>query len=683
MSSSTKSVKFVASGPSGLPVKRKQVQQACEACRKRKKRCIHTDGQQQQQQQQQQQSLDEDGDDLKSPSSNLSSRARDGRPPRRNLPDRSPVRQHGMPTAYPSGRFVCDTNPEGMFTEAVGNTTPTPTPTYQERRFVCDTNPEGMFAEATGPPQDPAASSRNDEVGVWVPSRPHRGPSPPSPSSSSSSSSFSSSGSKTQAPNAPAPRPSIPFDPILLPYVREHCLPCVPPDKDFRQLKKVYSRKIHPIYALVPDSVLGEDDSENSPAHTVLRQVISLAASTDPSMANHLRLKNKGPAKLPLADFTNALSGAIRTTLATSLIPDRTVHIRVLCMLSLYFQPSSADESEVPSQFFAEAVHHCQTLGLHLLRTGDPALETLFCAVWALDKINAAANGRPRLLYEWDFAASVDECIGRQEPCFRLFLMVSRWLDRTIDLYRPAVSADALGENKPFVELPVLEPLIVEANALEVPTFLVATIEVFYHAVIILSCRLPRPGAGSKYASNIPPPMANARRSLASERIASNVKREKLSPVPFVPYAVSLSLSVEYRKMRHSALPMFRSRAVEAFKANCELLKRYKGVFWNARVTYGLGERLLKEMERAATSLAQEAAQDAATQQQQQQQQQGYDVAVNGLPNLDAMNFNLDVFGHFDPSFDLTMADNALEGNLDIGLPLNWGDWEQTGAATG
>lgn len=588
-------------------------------------------------------------------------------------------------------------------------------PSYHERRFVCDTNPEGMFAEATGPPQDPAASSRNDEIGVWVPSRPHEPASPP----------FSASASPTvQAPNAPAPRPSIPFDPILLPYVREHCLPCVPPDKDFRQLKKVYTRKIHPIYALIPDSVLGggRGDDSDSPANIVLRQVISLAAATDPSMTNHLRLKNKGPAKLPLAEFTSALSSAIRTTLATSLIPDRTVHIRVLCMLSLYFQPSCAEESEVPSQFFAEAVHHCQTLGLHLLRTGDPALETLFCAVWAIDKINAAANGRPRLLYEWDFAASVDECISRQEPCFRLFLMVSRWLDRTIDLYRPAVSADALGENKPFVELPVLEPMIVEANALEVPTFLIATIEVFYHAVIILSCRLPRPGTTeSKYSSNIPPPMANARRSLASERIASNVKREKLSPVPFVPYAVSLSLSVEYRKMRHSALPMFRSRAVEAFKANCELLKRYKDVFRNARVTYGLGERLLKEMERAATSLAQEqqeappTRQDAAAtaaaaaaaapasvsdlssqptpeiqrrqdpvqaQDNTTPQQQAFD-AMNELPNLDAMNFHLDVFGHFDPSFDLTMADNALEGNLDIGLPLNWGDWEQTGAGPG
>ncbi|CRK19687.1 hypothetical protein BN1723_011960, partial [Verticillium longisporum] len=253
-------------------------------------------------------------------------------------------------------------------------------------------------------------------------------------------------------------------------------------------------------------------------------------------------------------------------------------------------------------------------------------------------------------------------------------------------------SAHALGDLKPFVELPVLEPMIVEANALEVPTHLLATLEVFYHAVIILSCRLPRPGAEShqsSYASSIPPAMANARRSLASERIAHAVKKEKLSPVPFIPYAVSLSLSVEYRKMRHSALPMFRARSRDAFKSSCELLKRFKNIFYSAKVTYGLGERMLKEMERAATTLVQEAPAAANASEISSEptpevafsaDPQDFDMSMNGMPNLDSIDFNMDVFGHFDPSFDLTMADNALEGNLDIGLPLNWGEWAQFGS---
>ena len=36
-----------------------------------------------------------------------------------------------------------------------------------------------------------------------------------------------------------------------------------------------------------------------------------------------------------------------------------------------------------------------------------------------------------------------------------------------------------------------------------------------------------------------------------------------------------------------------------------------------------------------------------------------------------------DVFGHIDPSFNLNAVEDALEANLDIGLPLNWGDWGQ------
>ncbi|KAM0324864.1 hypothetical protein ACHAQA_007830 [Verticillium albo-atrum] len=627
MASSSKAVKFVESDPSGLPLKRKQVQQACESCRKRKKRCIHTEG-------------DEDADGLKSPAS-AHPRNLDGTPNGNG--------DHATP-AHSSRRFVCDTNPEGLFAEATGSDALG----KQHSRFLGDTNPD----------------ARNDEVGVWVSTRHDTSVVP-------------------DAANVTAPHPSIPYDQILLPYVKEHCLTCVPPEREFRQLKKVYARKIHPIYALVPDSALTDDDS---PATIVLRQVISLAAATDPSMANYLKLSNKGPDKLSFTEFSLALSGAVRTTLATSLIIDRTVHIRALCMLSLYFQPSSLEESEVPAQFYAEAIHHTQTLGLHLLRTGDPALETLFCAVWAVDKINSAAYGRPRLLHERDFAATLEECFSRQEPAFRLYLSVSRWLDRTIDLYRPAASAHALGDLKPFVELPVLEPMIVEANALEVPTHILATLEVFYHAVIILSCRLPRPGAESiqsTYASSIPPAMANARRSLASERIAHAVKKEKLCPVPFVPYAVSLSLSVEYRKMRHSALPMFRARSRDAFKSSCELLKRYKNIFYSAKVTYGLGERMLKEMERAATTLVQEApvppkssdiSSEPTPEVPFQSDPQGFDMSMNGMPNLDSIDFNMDVFGHFDPSFDLTMADNALEGNLDIGLPLNWGEWEQFGS---
>lgn len=225
-----------------------------------------------------------------------------------------------------------------------------------------------------------------------------------------------------------------------------------------------------------------------------------------------------------------------------------------------------------------------------------------------------------------------------------------------------------------------------------------ATIETFYHAVIILSCRLPRPGTLSA-ASTLPPPSANARRSLAAERIACSVPRDCLSPLPFVPYAVSLALSVEYRKMRHSRLPMFRARAMNAFRRNCQVLRKFGDYFWSANVVAELGERVMKEMERASTTLTKEAspqpgnpAKDVAAVANQDDAQwkardppladpTAIDVAA-GMDNMvdfsavDAIS-GQDVFGHIDPSFNLTAVEDVLEANLDIGLPLNWNDWGQ------
>jgi hypothetical protein len=156
---------------------------------------------------------------------------------------------------------------------------------------------------------------------------------------------------------------------------------------------------------------------------------------------------------------------------------------------------------------------------------------------------------------------------------------------------------------------------------------------------------------------------------------------------------------------------MFRARARSAFKSNCELLRRFGGVFWSARVVAGLGERVLREMERTASTLAESA--PTASNQQQNQQPAAMTPApmsmaepnslaslaqaaagrlsepleqtmppVEGDQNLEGMDLSffgvideVDVFPHFDPNFDLGAVDDALEANLEIGVPLNWAEW--------
>ncbi|KAM0345983.1 hypothetical protein ACHAPU_006037 [Fusarium lateritium] len=648
MSTPSKHVKFVASDPSrgGLPVKRKQVQHACASCRKKKRRCVHA----------------EDAADESTAS-----------PPLKGLEEPQDDSQSRSATPRPSLQYVVPGAPTPPRRESAS----TPK-TQSSSRFVGDLNPEGMFMEATGSASIRETSQKGD-VGIWL----------------------SSNGGPGQASQFITSRPPPIMDQFLLPFVKEHCLSCLPPEPDFRKLRRLYLEKIHPILPVIPETALKLPADE--PVTIVLRQLVCLAASTDPSMSRYLRLQNRGDEVLNCQDFMQSLSSAVRAVLETSIITDRVLHIRALIILALYTQPSSSEEADLPAQLGGRAIHHIQTLGLHLLKYDAPnceELETLFCAVWAVDRINAAAYGRPCLMHERDIGANLDGCIKKRPPCFRLFLSVIQWLDQVIELYRPGPSAEASGLDKiAYIDLPVLEAMIVNADALKVPSSLIATIETFYHAVIILSCRLPRPGTLTA-ASTLPPPSANARRSLAAERIACAVLRDHLSPMPFVPYAVCLALSVEYRKMRHSRLPMFRARAMHAFRRNCEMLRKFGDFFWSANVVAGLGERVLKEMERAANTLTRDATPpplegtpssipSSISQPVTRPPEFSVPVAnptmINSVPSVEQpVDFSLidaisgaDVFGAIDPSFNLNAVEDALEANLDIGLPMNWVDWEQ------
>ncbi|KAH6605827.1 hypothetical protein Trco_004980 [Trichoderma cornu-damae] len=670
MSVPARKVKFVASDPArgGLPVKRRQVQQACVSCRRKKRKCNHAED-----------AVADDSslDDRKvlpetSPPQSSTLAAEDGVPPTARTgpnPEISPISRRLLPTAaFGHGEMQANT--------AAPQLAPDVTARPQSSRFVGDLNPEGMFMEAAVPNVTRASSQKGD-VGIWFPA--------------------ATTGQPSQFITS---RPPPVMDSFMLPWVREHCLSCLPPEEDYARLKATFLQKVHPIFPVIPEAALS--GPTDNPANIVLRQLACLAAGSDPDMTPYLRLKNKGLSPLRPAEYSTALSSSIRAILETSIIPDRVIHIQALTMLSLYTQPTCAEESDLPAQLGGRAIHHIQTLGLHLLRYDGPNfgdLENLFCAVWALDRINAAMYGRPCLIHERDIGADLDACIKKRQPAFRLLLSVAQWLDKVVELYRPGTSAQVTGFDKvAYIDLPVLEAMIVDADALRVPASLIATIETFYHAVIILSCRLPRPGTIIA-ASTLPPPSANARRSLAAERIACAVPRDCLSPLPFIPYAVSLALSVEYRKMRHSRLPMFRARAMNAFRRNCDLLRVYGDHFWSARVVAGLGERVLREMERAASTLAKELSpqpaevqpkpvlddQEGSASQDLAAMLSGDTAAINSAVGFDnVIDFSLinaisgqDVFGHIDPNFNLDAVEDALEANLDIRLPPNWGDWGQ------
>jgi hypothetical protein len=138
---------------------------------------------------------------------------------------------------------------------------------------------------------------------------------------------------------------------------------------------------------------------------------------------------------------------------------------------------------------------------------------------------------------------------------------------------------------------------------------------------------------------------------------------------------------------------------MDSFRVNCNLVREFADYFWSAKVVAGLGDRVLKEMERAATTLTREASpqpndtmarSNTSTGDQSHINQALASSAtgptiINSAPDANNMvDFSLidavsgqDVFGHIDPNFDLNAVEDALEANLDIGLPLNWNNWGQ------
>ncbi|KAH7028830.1 uncharacterized protein B0I36DRAFT_126444 [Microdochium trichocladiopsis] len=657
-------LKFIESDSSGLPRKRKQVSQACEPCRRRKKRCHHVEGGGQHTDEDSgdhattatttttttkpaatataySTAAARPPSAPSAPSSNPAPapwsspasvwRAPPSPPPYQGLPAAAPAPHQSPTTSAPTFRSVIANfnpsphddrlswsdasraaRPRPTLPPPQTTTTTTPSST-RLNRFVGDTNPEGLFIEASSP-RSTRDGSRGG-VGVW-----NRDPAGHANSTLAANPTLAKS-------RFEGPRRA--FQDTVDKYVREHCLTCRPPPTDYAVLRQIYLTKLDPIFPALSEPLFrpqpaqpDNNQQQQNPADIIVQQVVSLAAASDPAAAKHLRLMGHSsgggdgsgssgsssshhvtPELLDCGTFCASLSSAVQAALDAGILTDRVLHMRVLLVFSLYMHPPGPEDADLPALLHSQAVHQMITLGFHLeLGDKDPTRRretcTVFCCLWALDRMTAAFYGRATLMHERDFGWDMGEAIARQGPAFRLLLMIIRLMDEVFALYRPIVKV----REPLIVEMPIFEQLIIDADANKVTDATLATLEVFYHAVAILSCRYPD---GSK-ESAMPAPATNSRRSLSADRITSIVGDEFegcLSYLPFIPYAVSLSLSVAYRKMRFSSVPMFRARGRRAFRENTVMLRTLGDAFWTAKALAGMAEKTLRELDKATASL--------------------------------------------------------------------------------
>ncbi|KAH8904629.1 hypothetical protein BR93DRAFT_960752 [Coniochaeta sp. PMI_546] len=614
-------LRFVASDAVGLPVKRKQVQHACLACRQKKKKCNHGP---------------EAGNPGQVPSSISQSPegSRDAKRPR----------YAEKRTDTPSSASIdIDEDASNAASHLLGLSDRAgglASADFQEEedpqaRFVGDLNPENILISAMAEVSRNSPSShhqRNSAVGIWKePVQPDRNRNgrasarKPLPSAAGSDKRISSPTSQT-----------TPLDDIATLEERlrtarnswiERCLADIdPPQAAFINLRRIYLKKIHPIFPIFDEKRLM--NLGTSRIDRAIKLVICLAASTDHEARSHLRLEAY-PTTLPYQDFSSKLSQLLRALIQEIDFSNRLLdQIRILALMAMYWQPLEEQDWDGPARLFSQAMAIVFSIGLHLevydkayhihdqheeTPAGHPPrqrcredIERIFLCIFALDRLMASFYGRPILLNERDFDRDILKYAAMQAPCFRLFILVIWQLNLIQDLYRPFSTSQL------SAEVSVFERLILESGAQNAPPFIIATIEVFHHAVCALSVRQTRqafanpPAAGPNHQQeypHLPQPLLNARRSISADRILQIVKQYDVGPLPFIPYALSISLSVAYRKWRFSQIPMFRARGRAAFMEVLLVLEKWAGVFTSARINYNLAQKVVEGMEKVQDNI--------------------------------------------------------------------------------
>ncbi|KAF7155027.1 hypothetical protein CNMCM5623_005235 [Aspergillus felis] len=361
------------------------------------------------------------------------------------------------------------------------------------------------------------------------------------------------------------------------------------------QLIAIFFSRIHPILPLIDQESFLRAYSHGS-ASVFLERAICLVAAKDQAASSFLRTSINGPLSTS-RQFCSEIYTGLVVAMDAGLESDRITRIRSLALMSLHCE--GHESSEAASMHLCRAIHEAQTAGLHLNRPdrvhGD-SLSRLFWCLWTLDKMHASIGGRPVLLADRDIGLR-KPIVNTSHPrtTFDVWFAISDLLSTVISFYRPSADPTVGWETN----FPSFEEIMGDNFGEELDFTMLGFLEVYYHAVAILSCRSRMPDRPQNSNSSI-------RQGLAAVRIHSIVATEcaqDLPPLPIIPYALSLSMSVSYQQFRSSRLITHFNRAKASLQACCSLLESM-GIYWySAEAMARLGRRALREIDVAKPGL--------------------------------------------------------------------------------
>ncbi|CAG8909908.1 unnamed protein product [Penicillium egyptiacum] len=528
----------------GTNAKRGHARRACNSCRHKKKRCYHNTSEEQL------------ADAASSPNvSDLTS----SQSPASQVSRRHPAVRNR--SASPRGERPSGSSLQNPVERGVESFIPLDAGTAAEvdkesRRFACDSNPIATLIEQNESRLQEGRSEKGD-VGAWLSSR------------ESSIDQGDTPGSSSQT------------------ALETHVHPNWLPSKNCQEaLVDIYFRRMHPLLPLLDeDNIRAQHRAGTLPLR--LLQVICLVAAKDQGAVPFLCLgPNSNP--LPLERFSSILyTDAMQNNWAEK----KTLAIQILALLSLHEWGSSG--SEDGSLNLAQAIHHAQTIGLHLLRPdqhSDTASKSLFWCLWSLDRWNAAMNGRPLMIHDGDRSQGVDDVVSTFQSPFRVWLRIADKLGEVIHFYRPIMK----GMDQSELDLPTFEDIVDHCEAWDMSPDLLESLELVYHSVIILLTHSHGlQGRSQPRASKI----RQSHSILTIASLSCNHDIRNFLPFPMIGYTISLVFSVTYKQLRESKLPSARHTAISQLRLFHQCLKEMRTTWWSAAVMARLGQRVLNNLQ--------------------------------------------------------------------------------------
>ncbi|KAK9858528.1 hypothetical protein MYU51_017625 [Penicillium brevicompactum] len=434
----------------------------------------------------------------------------------------------------------------------------------EPRRFACDSNPMATLLENDGLRLQKGNCQKGD-VGAWL-------------SPDDYSVEQSEEPSRSLLPKA---RPTSQHDDGV-PSER------LPPKRSQDALLDIYFRRIHPVLPILDETMVrNQYKADTQPICLV--QAICLVASKDPAAASFLCLGHHAE-PLGLERFTSVLYNDLLQS-----IPRRSerkiLTIQVLALLSLHEWGTTG--SEDCSLNLAQAIHHAQTLGLHLMRPDQHPLKSpkaLFWCLWSLDRWNAAMHGRPLMIHDGDRGQGVDDVVSSFPSTFRVWLKIADKLGETIHHYRPMTKDTDQGD----LELPSFDELVEQCEAWDMDADQLVSLDFVYHSVVILSTHSK--GLQGRLQSQ----MSNIRQEHSILTLASLSCNQDVSdyfPLPMIGYTVSIAFSVTYKQLRTTRSPSVRHISLSKLRHFHRCLQKISTTWWSAAVMARLGKRVLNSFQ--------------------------------------------------------------------------------------